>query len=926
MYNFKKTEEEVKEITVQHKGIILSAFCIFLFLFSFSFISAEKPFYNYNNPGQTVDYNGTYVINVNNTEHLQGYTVSTLWDYFLSLMNTWTNTNTFSDINITGSGTTCPEGYIADPWGGCAVGSDNLLNTDNLIDDIWLVETTDSGISGDYYMRFTGGLTCVVSSTCSNYQGSTDLGSLSFEEAGLIQQYDPCAEGEVVYFYDSAGCSSPSPTTSDGQITLNGDTITNWNQVNGNSSDFWDLLDTPADISIFDLGDVQDSANDLDFLQYNSTTGQWHPVSLEAQYFNATSLQTVAGTGAGTIGGIQAYNGYTYNITETASNPGLDFRVNFTGVDTFDGLQVRWMAPAGGNHLVLVQIWDYDDSDWEDYDYFSPTGTFILRSIQVPDPQDHIQSGKVQIRFFIDSTGNPSHMHEIDWVTLSKGAPLGTGTETDPVWSSEKGNYYNTTQVDALIPESLWNESNNTLYPKNPLVNAINLTASWIDNAVNGDFGTGDFTGWEFNYEGGDPVSLVSGQAYFDNTEYFEESMDNAYVPTIGQTYRVSFEYDIEGDGTEPVVYITFAGSNLVSLNGETEFGTYEGEITATTAEQFNVEWTDESADPSNGFYFDNLEILQKEEKGFQYEDNGTIYGDGFIKSDGLGLLVDKIVLPPIEGDIIPLNSSQTNLGSASKILSNVYSNYIRSNYYYGTSGTQRLAMVLGDIKVIGGNFDLTSHELRFDSGTARMYVDITDKLRLYYSNVMQFNQGKGDINVSTVYYDTLTAKSPIIMCSEDWCSVNLPKNKKTYYIRKDENWNLLEMTDEKGNDMYAKGKVTLDENGYITRSSEQTILEILNKTKRLNEKAVCENTGHSWNGYCYDLQTQQVTYEQAVTLKEFNITNETEVQCQKLNSLLQVVTGTCTEEVVIGIEQRGIFKEGCYWDENYYCKVEVLI
>lgn len=66
--------------------------------------------------------------------------------------------------------------------------------------------------------------------------------------------------------------------------------ITNTTTINTNSSKFWDNLDTPADIFLNDLGDVDAVSPTNGFaLIFNSTTGNWEAQPVTAgSTFNAT--------------------------------------------------------------------------------------------------------------------------------------------------------------------------------------------------------------------------------------------------------------------------------------------------------------------------------------------------------------------------------------------------------------------------------------------------------------------------------------------------------------------------------------------------------------------------------------------------------------------------------------------------------------
>jgi hypothetical protein len=191
-----------------------------------------------------------------------------------------------------------------------------------------------------------------------------------------------------------------------------------------------------------------------------------------------------------------------------------------------------------------------------------------------------------------------------------------------------------------------------------------------------------------------------------------------------------------------------------------------------------------------------------------------------------------------------------------------------------------------------------------------------------------------GDINASTIYYDVLVAKSPIILCSEGWCSVDLPQAKEGYYFQKDDDWNIIQFTDKSGK--VVESKEFTYENGFIVSSTKLNLNEVLNKTIRLRDEILntrtCLSNGYSWtNDGCYNIYDDIVTYKEATKEVSVYVTIEEEYTCKQLNpKTLVAEETTCvrsikTEEVE---DTNIVFKEGCSWSEEleYYCRREVKI
>ncbi|MFB6099729.1 MAG: PQQ-binding-like beta-propeller repeat protein [Candidatus Nanohalobium sp.] len=73
--------------------------------------------------------------------------------------------------------------------------------------------------------------------------------------------------------------------------------------------------------------------------------------------------------------------------------------------------------------------------------------------------------------------------------------------------------------------------------------------------------------------------------------------------------------------------------------------------------------------------------------------------------------------------------------------------------------------------------------------------VEVTGNLSVDGSAAFGSNTNKGldpgDINASKIYYNTLTAKSPVVQCSKgsQWCKVSVPENQSSFFVKKSENF-----------------------------------------------------------------------------------------------------------------------------------------
>jgi len=196
----------------------------------------------------------------------------------------------------------------------------------------------------------------------------------------------------------------------------------------------------------------------------------------------------------------------------------------------------------------------------------------------------------------------------------------------------------------------------------------------------------------------------------------------------------------------------------------------------------------------------------------------------------------------------------------------------------------------------------------------------------LSVGNNLHSGLSAGDINVSTIYYDTLSAKSPIFLCSDNWCSINFPEYQKTLWIDKNQDWTINSIIYE--GQSYTKQEFwnTICQ---INEKTQNICLKLNNKLTRLQDKYDCTSSGYIYdNGNCYKFIKNSVTYEEAVTTILKNKTKLIDSICKKLDENLNEETYPCKTEIITDETYLAyVFREGCGWDKNsgYYCYNKVL-
>ena len=143
-----------------------------------------------------------------------------------------------------------------------------------------------------------------------------------------------------------------------------------------------------TDIWITDEGDLDNAVdiqgswitNDLEWwdaignnwlYDLGTTTLYFNESKLTILYFNATETSIIKGTiDEGVLSNTHHedgnYDGITLNFSEEAGSPGLDFRINFTNIDSFNNGVLRYYTSSLSGDSPIIQLWNYDISIWED--------------------------------------------------------------------------------------------------------------------------------------------------------------------------------------------------------------------------------------------------------------------------------------------------------------------------------------------------------------------------------------------------------------------------------------------------------------------------------------------------------------------------------------------------------------------------------
>ena len=350
-----------------------------------------------------------------------------------------------------------------------------------------------------------------------------------------------------------------------------------------NSSDFWDALDTPADI----LGSwinnnlgwitswlIPDTSTD--WLYNDSTTIYFNSTKLSTTYYDATYAYAIVGTiDAGTLANTQHsdgnYDGITFDFSEEAGSPGLDLRINFTDITEFNGGVMRYRTDDLAGNYPIIQLWNFVDNGWEDYPPVGESIPYATINQDVYDYTEHVSNGNVSMRIYKASNGNTNNHYYIDWISIYKGYGTPAPEETDPYsWhrdtTGEYGNfttsgYVNGTHIgdgSQLTGINLFNLSDNDL------LNVTNDGAKTTFLGKTGDYlriGDGTTTSHSLNSE--DDL-LVTGELEVNGNIFADSGVIRINSATDSQ---MVFDKDYTLVG---VLKYSFAASQTVlTVNNE---------------------------------------------------------------------------------------------------------------------------------------------------------------------------------------------------------------------------------------------------------------------------------------------------------------------------------------------------------------------
>lgn len=166
------------------------------------------------------------------------------------------------------------------------------------------------------------------------------------------------------------------------------------------------------------------------YVVQNTTTGGVQCISILSTTHYPNATETTGGTNTtSNLTLLWYYDGATYNITEGNGASPLTTYINYTNVTTFSQWVIREYYLGSASHHIQFQIWDYGSSTWENYYDIVGQSNFSVLTLPVYDPADHISGGVVQTRLNHPENGVATHRLYIDFAWLVEGPQVGASTD-----------------------------------------------------------------------------------------------------------------------------------------------------------------------------------------------------------------------------------------------------------------------------------------------------------------------------------------------------------------------------------------------------------------------------------------------------------------------------------------------------------------
>jgi len=210
--------------------------------------------------------------------------------------------------------------------------------------------------------------------------------------------------------------------------------------LKSNPFGFYNLTNPQTETDSLSLHLNQDNWNNdsNDWIYWDNPTITFNESKLSAKYYDGTSSTAIKGIiDGGTLADTQhsdaQYDSVTLNFSEEGGSPGLDLRVNFTGVEDFSRGIMRYKTGSLSGDYPVRQLWNYNTNNWDTLASLSESEDFVVVTMPVFNNVNYIQDGIVQLRLYKSSSGKINNHYYIDWIAMVGGYGIPSGQEIDPL-------------------------------------------------------------------------------------------------------------------------------------------------------------------------------------------------------------------------------------------------------------------------------------------------------------------------------------------------------------------------------------------------------------------------------------------------------------------------------------------------------------
>jgi len=150
---------------------------------------------------------------------------------------------------------------------------------------------------------------------------------------------------------------------------------------------------------------------------------EWHNITPLVSMFNTASSITMSVgtvTTAFSVGDVNVFaDGLVAEVVEAAGVPGFNIIVDFTNVYHFNEVLLRGRYDGTASHIVTMQIYNYNTTNWDSLSLVPHTSDAYVESIAyIPDETNYISSNNARVRIYHNTTGNASHEYYLDYIAL----------------------------------------------------------------------------------------------------------------------------------------------------------------------------------------------------------------------------------------------------------------------------------------------------------------------------------------------------------------------------------------------------------------------------------------------------------------------------------------------------------------------------